>query len=188
VPDPQVLDGQARVDGFALGLSGLVTPEWTIFANYTYLDGTVRQSVSDFCLTSPGATGCANSAAIPDPQAGDRLIQTPRHAGSLFTTYRLPFGLEIGHGLTYQGSFATHQRNLLQRNQYFAEDFLIHRFFMSYTVTQGLTAQLNVQNATDEKYFTNVRNNVNATSGAITGGWAAPGEGRSAVLSLFYSF
>jgi catecholate siderophore receptor len=188
VPDPQVLDGRARVDGLALGLSGLVTPAWTVFANYTYLDGTVRQSVSDFCLTSPGATGCGNSAAIPDPQAGDRLIQTPRHSGSLFTTYRLPFGLEVGYGLTYQGSFATHQRNLLQRTQYFVEDYLIHRLFMSYAIRQGLTAQLNVQNATDEQYFTSVRNNVNATSGAVTGGWAAPGEGRSAVLSLFYSF
>jgi catecholate siderophore receptor len=29
---------------------------------------------------------------------------------------------------------------------------------------------------------------VNATSGVITGGWATPGEGRSAVFSLFYSF
>jgi catecholate siderophore receptor len=29
---------------------------------------------------------------------------------------------------------------------------------------------------------------VNATTGIVTGGWAAPGEGRSAVLSLFYSF
>ena len=87
------------------------------------------QSVSDFCLANPGAAGCGNSAAIPDPQAGDRLIQTPRHSGSLFTTYRLPFGLELGYGLTYQGGFATHQRNLLQRTQYFADDYLIHRLF-----------------------------------------------------------
>ncbi|MGZ8312453.1 MAG: TonB-dependent receptor [Allosphingosinicella sp.] len=188
VPDPQVLDGRSRVDGIALGASGFITPEWSIFANYTYLDGEVLQSVSDFCLTSPGATGCGSNAALPDPQAGDRLIQTPEHSGSLFTTYRLPFGLEIGYGLTYQGSFATHQRNLLQRTQYFAEDFLIHRAFLSYAFANGLTAQLNIQNFTDESYFTGVRNNVNATTGAITGGWAVPGEGRSAVLSLFYSF
>jgi catecholate siderophore receptor len=55
-------------------------------------------------------------------------------------------------------------------------------------VTEHLTAQLNVQNLTDERYYTSIRNNVNGTSGAITGGWATPGEGRSAVLSLFYSF
>ncbi|HEV2866124.1 MAG TPA: TonB-dependent receptor, partial [Allosphingosinicella sp.] len=186
-PDPQVLDGRSRVDGLALGATGFITPDWSIFANYTYLDGEVLQSVSDFCLANPGPA-CGNSAAIPDPQRGDRLIQTPRHSASLFTSYRLPFGLEVGYGLTYQGRFATHQRNLLQRTQYFSEDWLIHRLFASYAFGNGLTAQLNVQNASNERYFTAIRNNVSATTGAITGGWATPGEARSAVLSLFYSF
>jgi catecholate siderophore receptor len=183
----QVVDGRSRVDGLALGVSGNITPDLSIFANYTYLDTEVLQSVSDFCLANPG-TACLNSTAIPDPQAGDALIQAPKHSGSLFATYRLPFGLQVGYGLTYQGRFATHQRNLLQRTQYFADDYLIHRFFLSYEVREGLTAQLNVTNFTDERYFTSIRNNVNATTGAISGGWAAPGEGRSAVLSLFYSF
>jgi catecholate siderophore receptor len=187
VADPQVLDGRSRVDGIALGASGSITRRWSIFANYTWLDGIVLQSVSDFCLANPGPA-CLNSAAIPDPQAGDALIQTPRHSGSLFTTYTLPFGLQLGYGLTYQGRIATHQRNLLQRTQYFADDWLIHRLFLSYELRRGLTAQLNVANVTGERYFTGIRNNVNATTGAVTGGWAVPGEDRSAVLSLFYSF
>ncbi|HEU0097913.1 MAG TPA: TonB-dependent receptor [Allosphingosinicella sp.] len=183
----QVVDGRSRVDGLALGASGYITPRWSIFANYTYLDSEVLQSVSDFCLANPSAA-CLNSAAIPDPQRGDRLLQTPKHSGSLFTSYRLRSGLELGYGLTYQGGFATHQRNLLQRTQYFTDGYLVHRLFASYPVSDGVTVQLNVQNVTDELYFTSVRNNVNATSGAITGGWAMPGESRSAVLSLFYSF
>ncbi len=183
----QVVDGRSRVDGIALGASGNITTQWSIFANYTYLHGEVLQSVSDFCLANPSAA-CLNSAAIPDPQRGDTLIQTPKHSGSLFTTYRLPFGLQIGYGFTYQGKLATHQRTLLQRTQYFAPDWLIHRFFLSYELREGLTAQLNITNATNEHYYTGIRNNVNATSGAVTGGWATPGEGRSAVLSLFYSF
>ncbi|HYD13927.1 MAG TPA: TonB-dependent receptor [Allosphingosinicella sp.] len=192
-PNPQVVDGRSRVDGLALGLSGNITPEWQIFANYTYLDSKVLQSVSDSCLADPDPrpaplAACNNSDAIPDPQRGDDLMQTPRHSASLFTTYRLPFGLQIGYGLTWQGSFATHQRTLLQRTQYRADDFLIQRLFASYAFDNGITVQLNVQNLFDEDYFTNVRNNVNATSGIVTGGWAAPGEGRSAVLSLFYSF
>jgi len=187
VADPQVLDGRSRVDGIALGVSGNFSRRWSVFANYTYLDGEVRQSVSDFCRANPGPL-CLNSAAIPDPQAGDALIQTPRHSASLFTTYTLPFGLQLGYGLTYQGRFATHQRTLLQRTQYFSDDWLIHRLFLSYEIRAGLTAQLNVTNVTDERYFTGIRNNVNATSGAVTGGWAVPGEARSAVLSLFYSF
>jgi catecholate siderophore receptor len=187
----QVLDGRAQVDGLALGISGNVTPAWTVFANYTYLDSEVLQSVSDFCLATPGAAGCANSVAVRDPQAGQRVLQTPRHAGSLFTTYRLPFGLELGYGLTYQGAFALNNRVLaggLVTPQFFAEDYLVHRIFVSYPIDDHLTLQLNVQNVTDEEYYTGIRNNVNATSGTITGGWATPGEGRSAVLSVFYSF
>jgi catecholate siderophore receptor len=186
-PAVQVVDGRSRVDGIALGASGNVTRAWSVFANYTYLRSKVLQSVSDFCLANPGPS-CLNSAALPDPQAGDRLIQTPTHSASLFTTWRAPFGLQVGYGFTYQGAVATYQRTLLQRTQYLTDDWLTHRLFLSYEIRQGLTAQLNVANVTGERYFTNVRNNVNATSGVITGGWAAPGEARSAVLSLFYSF
>jgi catecholate siderophore receptor len=188
LPTVQVLNGRSRVDGIALGLSGNVTPEWTIFANYTYLDSKVLQSVSDYCLANPGATGCGNSAANRDPQRGSRLVQTPEHSGSLFTSYRLPFGLEIGYGLTYQGSFTTYVPVLTNGVTLRTDDYLIHRAFLSYSFGRGLTAQLNIQNLTDEKYLTNVRNNINATSGVITGGWAMPGDRRQAVFSLFYSF
>lgn len=183
----QVLDGRSRVDGIALGATGYITPNWLVFANYTYLDGRVRQSVSDTCLTTPSAA-CLNSAALPDPQAGDRLIQTPEHSGSLFTSYKFPFGLEVGYGLTYQGKFALHQRTLLQRNQYYSDGYITQRLLLSYELREGLTAQLNIQNLFDEDYYTGIRNNVNATSGVITGGWATPGDARSAVFSLFYSF
>ncbi|MCJ8157258.1 TonB-dependent siderophore receptor [Sphingomonas sp. LaA6.9] len=174
----QVLDGRSRVDGIALGATGNITPEWTIFANYTYLDSEVLQSISDF----------QRDAGATDPQRGDVLIQTPKHSGSLFTTYKLPFGLEIGYGLTYQGSFALNQRTALQSAQFRSDDYLTHRAFLSYAFDNGLTAQLNVTNLTNERYFTGIRNNVNATTGAVSGGWAMPGEDRSAVLSLFYSF
>ncbi|WP_439534236.1 TonB-dependent receptor [Polymorphobacter sp.] len=184
----QVLDGRSRVDGIALGVSGAVTPAWTLFANYTYLKSKVLQSVSDFCLSNPGGTGCGNTAGNPDPQFGNSLIQTPKHSGSLFTSYRLPFGLELGYGLTYQGSFATNQSSLVNATQFQSDDYLIHRAFVSYAFAQGLTAQLNIQNFTNEKYLTGIRNNVNATSGAVSGGWAVPGDTRSAVLSVFYSF
>jgi catecholate siderophore receptor len=202
----QVLDGRSRVDGIALGVSGNVTPEWAVFANYTYLDSKIKQSVSDFCLanpdpqpvTVPAAPPCNNSDTIPDPQAGDQLIQTPKHSGSLFTTYVFPFGLQIGYGITYQGKFATNQRNLGQRTQFMVDDYLIHRAFVSYDFKNGLVAQVNVSNLTNEHYYTGVRNNVGAATlaangttvngGAVSGGWATPGDSRSAVFSLFYNF
>ncbi len=189
-----VNDGRARVDGIAVGASGRITQAWSVFANYTYLDSDVRQSVSDFCLANPGprtvgtvvTNPCGNSVAIRDPQAGAELVQVPRHSGSLFTTYTLPFGLQVGYGLTYQGSFALNTPALATplaptaalTPVFRSDDYLIHRASLSYRFSERLTAQLNVQNFTDELYFTGIRNN----------GWATPGDRRQAVFSLFATF
>ncbi|QCB41070.1 TonB-dependent receptor [Sphingomonas sp. PAMC26645] len=196
-----VTDGRSRVDGIALGASGSVSRAWSIFANYTYLDGKVLQSVSNFCLDNPGTRSttvttpttitttitnpCGNSAAVLDPQKDQQLTNTPKHSGSLFTTYTLPFGLQLGYGLTYQGAFALNNSALATplapttavTPVFHSADYLTHRAFLSYTVGNGLTAQLNVQNYTNEKYYTGIRNN----------GWATPGEARSVRLTLFYS-
>ena len=177
-PTFQVLDGQARVDGIALGATGKITPAWAVFANYTYLDSKVKQSISDFSL----------SQGVVDPQRGNDLIQTPKHSGSLWTTYLLPFGLQLGYGFTYQGSFAVNQGVPANLVQFRSQDYWVHRAMMSYAFDNGVSVQLNVQNLFDKRYYTNIRNTVNATSGVVTGGWAMPGEGRSARLSVFYSF
>ncbi|MET0586887.1 MAG: TonB-dependent receptor [Novosphingobium sp.] len=178
----QVNDGRNRVDGIALGASGNITPEWTIFANYTYLKSKVLQSISDYCLENPGAsyipTGATANVTCPlaDYQAGQPLTNTPKHSGSLFTTYSFPFGLQVGYGLTYQGSF--YLTNATNAAIYKSKDWLTHRAMLAYSFDNGLSAQLNIQNLTNEKYYTSIRNN----------GWATPGEGRSAVLTLSYSF
>jgi catecholate siderophore receptor len=186
-PTLQVLDGHSRVDGVALGLTGNITPEWLIFANYTYLDSKIVQGTSDSCVANP-RTACSNSVVLPDPSKGDHLIQTPEHSGSIYTSYRLPFGLELGYGVTYQGSFALNQSNLFNRTQYRSDDYWVHRAFLAWNFNNGLTAQLNVQNLFDKKYYTGIRNNISATNGVVSGGWATLGEGRAARLSLFYSF
>ena len=169
-PNTQVLDGRARVDGLALGLTGNVTPAWQVFANYTYLDSETLQGVSDICAADP---------VCDDVQAGRPLLATPKHSGSLFTSYTLPFGLQLGYGLTYQGKTAV-RVDVTDGPVPMSDDYLTHRLFAAYSFGNGLTAQLNIQNLTDEEYFTNIR--------TTTGGWAVPGEGRAARLSLFYSF
>jgi catecholate siderophore receptor len=172
VPNQQ-LDGKSRVDGIALGASGAITSAWTITANYTYLKAKLLQSVSDNCLANPGTGTCTNTPANPNPGGDQYLPQTPKHSGSLFTTYRLPFGLTVGYGFTYQGSFllsaATPTAGAVK-----SDDFLIHQGYLAYEFSPNLSAQLNVKNIGDKLYFTRIRNN----------GWATPGDARSAVLTL----
>lgn len=173
-PAPQ-LDGHSRVDGIALGAVGKITPAWSVTANYTYLDGKLIQSVSDYCLANPGQGTCTNSASNPDPLSGVSLANTPKHAGSIFTTYTLPFGLSIGYGATYQGSFAF---SAAATGVVHSDSYWVHSAYLSYPFTSTLSAQLNVKNLTDKVYYTRIRNN----------GWATPGDGRAAVLTINYRF
>jgi catecholate siderophore receptor len=173
VPD-QTLDGHSRVDGIAVGASGRITKAWTVTANYTYLKSKLIRSVSRFCLDNPGSTGCANSAADPDPGAGSLLTQTPKNSGSLFTTYKLPFGLSVGYGATYQGSFAFNTPTLAVPTVLKAKSYWVHQAYFSYDFTRNISAQVNVKNFTNAHYYTRIRNN----------GWATPGDARSAVFTL----
>ena len=99
----QQLDGRARVDGLALGVAGTLLPGWQLFANYTYLDSQVVRGVSASCFDNP-STACGNYATDRDPFAGNPLTNTPKHSGSLWTTYDLG-DWTFGYGATYQGEF-----------------------------------------------------------------------------------
>jgi catecholate siderophore receptor len=177
IPDQQ-LDGFQRVQGISLGASGNITPAWTISANYMYLESEVLQGVSDNCLARPGTGTCTNTVASPDPTRGTELANTPKHSGSLFTSYRFPFGLEIGYGLTYQGDFFLGASGGIN---YRVPSYTIHRAMASFAITDNLNVQVNVQNLTNKKYVTTVRN-------AVGGSWATPAPTRSVVGSLSYSF
>lgn len=177
IPDQQ-LDGRSRVDGIALSAIGQITKAWSITANYTYLKGKLLQSVSDFCIANPGASGCNNSVALPDPARGAFLQNTPEHSGSLFTTYALPFGLRVGYGATYQGSFAFALPTIAAPTVFKSDAYWVHNAYVAYDITPALSAQVNVKNFTDAEYYTRIRNN----------GWATPGEARAAVLTLNYRY
>lgn len=182
LPD-QTLDGRSRVTGVALGASGQITKAWAITANYTYLDSKLLQSVSARCLASPGSGNCANSVAYPNPGANTELVQTPRHSGSLFTTYRLPFGLMVGYGATFQGSFALNTpaynatTGAYTGTVYRSKSYVVHNATIAYDVNRNLNLQVNVKNIGDRLYYTRIRAN---------NGWATPGDARSATLTLTY--
>ena len=179
LPAQQVPDGRSRVEGVALGATGNLTKAWTMFANYSYLKSKVSQGVSDRCVANPTATDCVALIAAA-PTAGGPLQQTPTHSSSLLTSYTLPFGLQLGYGLSYQGKFAivTNPSSLIDGHYPMSHSYLTHRLFAAYEVFEGLAVQLNVQNLTDKHYYTAIRNN----------GWAEPGPLRSLTASLNYSF
>jgi len=160
----QQLDGESRVKGFELGATGLITQKWAVFGSYAYLDSEVKQNLAD------GATAI-------DTQKGKDLPNTPRNGFNLWTTYKLPLRLEVGYGAQYQGSVLPNN-SAAAPNDVRVDGYWVHKASLGWQANRNFNLRLNLNNLTDEEYYTRVRGT----------GWATPGEGRQAVVTANYEF
>jgi catecholate siderophore receptor len=148
---PIVLDGEQRVDGIELGATGWITQRWQLIAAYTYLDSEVVES------NTPG-------------ELGNRLGNVPDHSGTIWTTYKIPMGLELGGGVRYVGERFTNVANTRLIDDYWLADATV-----AYEFTSSTSLRLNVFNIFDERFIDQVG-----------GGHFVPGPGRSAVATLAF--
>lgn len=161
LPDdpPQVLDGEQRVDGVELSVAGYVTREWNILTSYTYLDSEILKSNVGFLTGGPF-------------EVGNQLQNTPKHSGSLWTTYRFPWKLTVGGGVRYVG-----RRFGNNLNTRFVDEFWLGDLMAAYSVTKNVDFRLNISNLTDEYYFDR-----------LGGGHLIPGAGRLVLFSTNFKF
>lgn len=156
------LAGEQRVQGMELGLTGEITEQWKVFANYTLLDS---ETVS--------------SRFNPD-SVGRELQNTPRNSGNLWTTYEILPGVEVGYGARYVGSRAVTSSSDTKIDSYW-----VHNAMASYQISNAFSLQLNINNLFDEEYVERVRGNNGTESRSSA---VELGDGRSAVLSANYRF
>jgi catecholate siderophore receptor len=104
-----------EVKGVEVGLTGRITPEWTLSAGYSYLDARIEESFAN-CTVPTSTTGTPTNivcpvgvtAALPvlNPVAtGKQVAFVPKHSATLFTTYDLSEwvdGLSVGGDVIYQ--------------------------------------------------------------------------------------
>lgn len=170
-----ILEGESRVDGIELGVSGQIKENWSIFAGYVFLDSETLQSVSDRVAARDG-----------DPQKGHALANTPEHSGTVWTTYTFDFGLDLSYGLRFASG--AHMSNgpttITTADGGVTLDpkipsYVVHNLAANYVIGQT-TLQLNLNNLTNEEYFTSVATNPNR--------WAVPAPERSAIFTASYTF
>lgn len=157
-----VLAGEQRVQGVELGVTGKVTEQWNVYANYTFLDSETLKSLSD------------------PSREGQALGNTPPRSFNLWTTYELPAGWTLGYGARYVS-----ERNVTSTDTAKLDAYWLHNAMVGYQVSKNLDLQLNVNNLFDEDYVERVRQNpgTDARSSAIEFG-----DARAAILSANYSF
>ncbi len=156
-----------RLRGFELGLSGGITPELRLSANYAYVDAEIREAFTG--TTGTGAV-VVNTAVI-----GNQVRYVPKHAASVWTAYSASNGalkgLQLGGGLTYQSKVFLNPENTQATPSYVSFDALL-----GYTIGNVRLA-VNGYNLTDKRFYSQVN-----------GGRVVPAAGRSFVASLGVAF
>ncbi len=115
---------------------------------------------------------------------GDRLAFTPNFSASLWTTYRLPFGLTLGGGVQHEGSSYLGRPDDASRvipNGRFGKlpSYTLFNAFLAYDLTENIELRFNVDNVTNKKY---------AVSTNWPGSRASLGAPRTYMISAGFSF
>jgi len=154
----ELLSGKRHAAGFEFNLAGRINPRWEIFFNHTWIP---KAEIDESNVVVPANGGGAQAK-------GDRPGLTPRHSGSLWTTYRVLPKLRLGAGLTYRGEQQPEGNRAVT-----APGFAVVDAMAEYTITETWTAKLNVTNLFDRLY-----------ADSLYRGFYAPGAPRRLELTL----
>jgi catecholate siderophore receptor len=153
----QTLDGEVRVDGFEIQAVGRITPDWNMMVGYTRLDSEIRES--------------SNAA-----ERGKEFANVAPNSFSLWTTYNLPYGFQLGGGAQY-----VDRRFANTTNTNLAPDYLRWDAALAWQAEEGplkgLRVQLNALNLGDAKAYD-----------TVYPGHVVPSVGRTFVLSTAMRF
>lgn len=155
--------GEAEVNGFELSFAGQITDRWNVFGGYTYLDAKQTKEGIDPDLNQFGAAGTE----------GKQLPGVARQSASIWSTYRVLDDLTLGGGAFFMDKVYANPGNTGHIPSYVRWDAMA-----KYDINQNLDLQLNIQNLTDERYF----------SATYFRHYAVMAPGRSAFLTLNFNY
>lgn len=158
----QILDAKQRVNGLELSVTGNINKDWSILTGYTLLDSKIIESNALPTLVY----------GVPVSEIGKHFINTPRNSFNLWSTYQLPFRLNVGGGARY-----VDRRFANTINTRFVEDYWLVEATASYQLTKNIDIRVNGYNLANKFYFDR-----------ITGGQVVPGPGRSILVTTGFRF
>ncbi|HSW03497.1 TonB-dependent receptor, partial [Aquabacterium sp.] len=136
-----LLSGKRHTAGVDIDIAGRITPQWEVFGSYAWIP------VAKIDVGSvPLADGTTTS--ISGERQGDRPSLTPRHSGTVWTTYQFGEQFRVGAGINARSS-QTPNRNPAG---IVAPSWVTGDLLFEYTPTQQLGFRLNVQNVTNKMY------------------------------------
>ena len=154
----ELLSGKRHATGMEFNLAGRISPKWEVFFNHTWIPD-ARIDRSNVAL-NPAGTGAQVQ--------GDRPGLTPKHSGSVWSSYAVTSSIRVGAGLTYRG-----KQNPEGQRAYYASGFSTIDAMAEYAFDDKTSLKLNVSNLTDRVY-----------ADALYRGFYTPGAPRSVQVTL----
>ena len=146
-------NGTIRVQGFRLGASGKLNRRLSVFGGYSHLDARIIDAVA------VGTQGKVPANTAPD-------------SATLWSTYDVGHGIEVGGGAIYLGKRYLNNTDTVSVPGYTRVDATVAWRQAHYDI------RLNVFNLTDARYYDSLIQS--------DGGRAVPGTGRTAMISLVW--
>jgi catecholate siderophore receptor len=156
-----VLSGKRHAAGLEFELAGRITTAWEVFGSYAWTP------VAKIDVGAPGSVDGVGEGA------GTRSALTPRHSGTIWSTYQVTPSLRFGAGLNARSS-QTPNRNPAG---IVAPRFVTGDLLAEYAFSEAILFKLNVTNVTDKLY-----------ADALYTGHYIPGAGRAAQLTMTARF
>jgi len=141
-PTRIVQTGSQRTNGIELGVSGRVTPWWSIAGGYSNQDAFVT-----------GATASARQGAT--------VGQVPRQTISLWNNVQVHPMVAAGLGVVHRTAMFATIDNTVTLPGYTELDGALY-----VSVTPSVRLQVNVENLLDIRYYANADSNTNITPGS----------------------
>lgn len=153
----ELLSGKRHAAGLELNVAGRLTPAWEAFVSYAWIP------MAEIDRSNVAANPAGTGAQVE----GDRPGLTPKHSGSLWTTYRLTPKLRVGGGVNFRSA-----QNPEGARHVKAPGFATVDLMGEYTLDETWSFKLNVKNAGDKLY-----------ADGLYRGFYIPGAARSVQLS-----
>ncbi|WP_158035422.1 TonB-dependent siderophore receptor [Herbaspirillum camelliae] len=138
----QLTDGQ-KTDGIEFGLNGYITSQWSIKGGYAYQDSKLTATTS----------GTAQNGAV--------AAMVPKQTFSLWNRYDFTPQWGAALGIIHVADQYASTSNLVKLPSYTRYDGAVY-----FVLNKDTQIQLNVENITDKKYWTNANGDNNITPGA----------------------
>ncbi len=155
-----VLSGERHAAGVEMDIIGRITPEWEVYGSYAFI---------------PNAKVDSSSGAAGTEAAGSRPGLTPRHSGTIWTTYKVLPKWRIGGGLNARSGVAP--VGLAAGSGIAAPRYITGDLMTEFEATDVATFKLNITNVTDEHY-----------ADMIYRGHYVPGKPRTVQLNMTLKF